>query len=163
MAGSGSGRNGPPEKVSDVFDSLKELGGSCLLHRVNMNDIAARGWAARAVKITADANVLVRANRRRRRAQSAAAREALANAEAIALTVPALCGAGLGFMARLSIRGAEDRPNDPRAAECGRCRSRCAPPRGGVEILGGRRGLGRSGVIAFEGGVARRGYVRLLG
>jgi len=43
------------------------------------------------VKITADANVLVRAIVGDDKLQSAAAQEALANAEAIALTVPALC------------------------------------------------------------------------
>jgi predicted nucleic-acid-binding protein len=43
------------------------------------------------VKITADTNVLVRAIVGDDRLQSAAAQEALANAEAIALTVPTLC------------------------------------------------------------------------
>jgi predicted nucleic-acid-binding protein len=43
------------------------------------------------VKITADANVLVRAIVGDDKLQSAAAQDALANAEAIALTVPALC------------------------------------------------------------------------
>jgi predicted nucleic-acid-binding protein len=43
------------------------------------------------VKITADTNVLVRAIVGDDKLQSAAAQEALANAEAIALTVPALC------------------------------------------------------------------------
>jgi predicted nucleic-acid-binding protein len=43
------------------------------------------------VKITADTNVLVRAIVGDDTLQSAAAQEALANAEAIALTVPALC------------------------------------------------------------------------
>ncbi len=43
------------------------------------------------MKLTADANVLVRAIVGDDKLQSAAAQEALANAEAIALTVPALC------------------------------------------------------------------------
>ncbi len=43
------------------------------------------------MKITADTNVLVRAIVGDDTLQSAAAQEALANAEAIALTVPALC------------------------------------------------------------------------
>jgi predicted nucleic-acid-binding protein len=43
------------------------------------------------VKITADTNVLVRAIVGDDKLQSAAAQKALANAEAIALTVPALC------------------------------------------------------------------------
>ena len=43
------------------------------------------------MKITADANVLVRAIVGDDKLQSAAAQNALANAEAIALTVPALC------------------------------------------------------------------------
>jgi predicted nucleic-acid-binding protein len=43
------------------------------------------------VKITADTNVLVRAIVGDDKLQSAAAQDALANAEAIALTVPALC------------------------------------------------------------------------
>ena len=43
------------------------------------------------MKITADTNVLVRAIVGDDKLQSTAAQEALANAEAIALTLPALC------------------------------------------------------------------------
>jgi predicted nucleic-acid-binding protein len=102
------------------------------------------------VKITADTNVLVRAIAGDDKLQSAAAQEALANAEAIALTVPALCelvwvlsrgykipGAEIAQTVRALLNAANVEVNRP-AAEAG------------LEILEAG-GDFADGVIAFEG------------
>ncbi len=103
------------------------------------------------MKITADTNVLVRAIMGDDKLQSAAAREVLANAEAIALTIPALCelvwvlsrgykipGPEIAQTIRSLLNAANIEVNRP-AAEAG------------LEILEAG-GDFADGVIAFEGG-----------
>ncbi len=102
------------------------------------------------MKITADTNVLVRAIVGDDKLQSAAAQEALANAEAIAVTVPALCelvwvlsrgykipGPEIAQTIRSLLNAANIEVNRP-AAEAG------------LEILEAG-GDFADGVIAFEG------------
>jgi predicted nucleic-acid-binding protein len=102
------------------------------------------------VKITADTNVLVRAIMGDDKLQSAAAQEVLANAEAIALTIPALCelvwvlsrgykipGPEIAQTIRSLLNAANIEVNRP-AAEAG------------LEILEAG-GDFADGVIAFEG------------
>jgi predicted nucleic-acid-binding protein len=102
------------------------------------------------VKITADANVLVRAIVGDDRLQSAAAQEALANAEAIALTVPALCELVWVLSRGYKIRAPEIAQTIRALLNAANIEVNRPAAEAGLEILEAG-GDFADGVIAFEG------------
>ncbi|MGA9550243.1 MAG: type II toxin-antitoxin system VapC family toxin [Rhodomicrobium sp.] len=102
------------------------------------------------MKITADANVLVRAIVGDDKLQSAAAREALANAEAIALTVPALCELVWVLSRGYKIRAPEIAQTIRALLNAANIEVNRPAAEAGLEILEAG-GDFADGVIAFEG------------
>ena len=102
------------------------------------------------MKITADANVLVRAIVGDDKLQSAAAQEALANAEAIALTVPALCELVWVLSRGYKIRAPEIAQTIRLLLNAANIEINRPAAEAGLEILEAG-GDFADGVIAFEG------------
>jgi len=102
------------------------------------------------VKITADTNVLVRAIVGDDKLQSTAAQEALANAEAIALTLPALCELVWVLWRGYKIPGPEIAQTIRALLNAANIEVNRAAAEAGLEILEAG-GDFADGVIAFEG------------
>jgi predicted nucleic-acid-binding protein len=102
------------------------------------------------VKITADTNVLVRAIVGDDKLQSAAAQQALANAEAIALTVPALCELVWVLSRGYKISGREITQTIRSLLNAANIEVDRPAAEAGLEILEAG-GDFADGVIAFEG------------